>query len=286
MIRAATRGSALARWQTDHVTRLMSEASSGIVDPLVVSTAGDRDKTTPLHEIGGKGVFVKEVQAAVLDRRADIAVHSAKDLPALTPDGLVICAVPERADPRDVLVGSSLAGLRNGATVGTGSIRRQVQLIAHRPDLELVEIRGNIDTRLGLVGELDAVVMAAAALDRLERTPAVLERLDVEKMLPQVGQGTLAVECRADDLGTISALSSIDNAHSRRVLEAERGFLVELGGDCDLPAGAFAQSLGDEILVRAMLSDGDGIILYASQQGTDGVAVGRALAIELRAQLP
>jgi len=182
MIRAATRGSALARWQTDHVTRLMSEASSGMVDPLVVSTAGDRDKTTPLHEIGGKGVFVKEVQAAVLDGRADIAVHSAKDLPALTPDGLVICAVPERADPRDVLVGSSLDGLRNGATVGTGSIRRQVQLIAHRPDLELVEIRGNIDTRLGLVGELDAVVMAAAALDRLERTPAVLERLDVETM--------------------------------------------------------------------------------------------------------
>jgi len=286
MIRAATRGSALARWQTDHVTRLMSEASSGMVDPLVVSTAGDRDKTTPLHEIGGKGVFVKEVQAAVLDGRADIAVHSAKDLPALTPDGLVICAVPERADPRDVLVGSSLDGLRNGATVGTGSIRRQVQLIAHRPDLELVEIRGNIDTRLGLVGELDAVVMAAAALDRLERTPAVLERLDVETMLPQVGQGTLAVECRADDLGTIAALSSIDNARSRRVLEAERGFLVELGGDCDLPAGAFAQSVGDELLVRAMLSDGDGIILHASQQGTDGVAVGRALAIELRAQLP
>ena len=286
MIRAATRGSALARWQTDHVTRLMSEASSGMVDPLVVSTAGDRDKTTPLHEIGGKGVFVKEVQAAVLDGRADIAVHSAKDLPALTPDGLVICAVPERADPRDVLVGSSLDGLRNGATVGTGSIRRQVQLIAHRPDLELVEIRGNIDTRLGLVGELDAVVMAAAALDRLERTPAVLERLDVETMLPQVGQGTLAVECRADDLGTIAALSSIDNARSRRVLEAERGFLVELGGDCDLPAGAFAQRVGDELLVRAMLSDGDGIILHASQQGTDGVAVGRALAIELRAQLP
>ena len=257
-----------------------------MVDPLVVSTAGDRDKTTPLHEIGGKGVFVKEVQAAVLDGRADIAVHSAKDLPALTPDGLVICAVPERADPRDVLVGSSLDGLRNGATVGTGSIRRQVQLIAHRPDLELVEIRGNIDTRLGLVGELDAVVMAAAALDRLERTPAVLERLDVETMLPQVGQGTLAVECRADDLGTIAALSSIDNARSRRVLEAERGFLVELGGDCDLPAGAFAQRVGDELLVRAMLSDGDGIILHASQQGTDGVAVGRALAIELRAQLP
>lgn len=267
MIRAATRGSALALWQTDHVTQLMSATSAGMVERLVVSTAGDRDKTTPLHEIGGKGVFVKEVQAAVLEGLADIAVHSAKDLPALTPEGLVICAVPERADPRDALVGSSLDDLPNGARVGTGSIRRQVQLMAHRPDLELVEIRGNIDTRLGRVGELDAVVMAAAALDRLERTPTVLERLEVDMMVPQVGQGTLAIECRADDLETIAALSAIDSAHSRRVLEAERSYLVELGGDCDLPAGAFAQPVGDELLVRAMLSDGDGIILHAVHAG-------------------
>lgn len=286
MIRAATRGSALALWQTDHVSKLISATSAGVVEPLVVSTAGDRDKLTPLHEIGGKGVFVKEVQAAVLDRRADIAVHSAKDLPALTPDGLVICAVPERADPRDALVGSLLDDLPDGATVGTGSIRRQVQLIAQRPDLELVEIRGNIDTRLGLVGQLDAIVMAAAALDRLDRNPRVLERLDVEVMVPQVGQGTLAIECRSDDLETISALSSIDDAHSRRVLEAERAFLVELGGDCDLPAGAFAQTRGEEVFVRAMLSDGDGVVLGATQQGADGVQIGRALAIELRAQLP
>ena len=285
MIRAATRGSALARWQTDHVALLVSNSISADVEPLVVSTAGDRDKTTPLHEIGGKGVFVKEVQAAVLDGRADIAVHSAKDLPALTPDGLVICAVPRRADPRDALVGQTLASLDLGSRVGTGSIRRQVQLHAIRPDLELVEIRGNINTRLSLVGDLDAIVMAAAALDRLGLEPGVVDRLGVDTMLPQVGQGTLAIECRADDTETISALASIDHPESRRVLEAERAFLVELGGDCDLPAGAFATIDGDEIRVEAMLSDGSDHIMKASRQGVDGVAIGRSLAVGLRAKL-
>jgi hydroxymethylbilane synthase len=285
MIRAATRGSALARWQTEHVASLLAESISADVEPVVVSTAGDRDKTTPLHEIGGKGVFVKEVQAAVLNGRADIAVHSAKDLPALTPEGLLICAVPERADPRDVLVGQTLALLHQGAKVGTGSIRRQVQLHSIRPDLELVEIRGNIDTRLSLVGELDVIVMAAAALDRLGLDPGVIDRLSVETMLPQVGQGTLAIECRADDAETISALSSIDVPESRRVLEAERAFLVELGGDCDLPAGAFATIEGVEVRVEAMLSDGSDHVLKASRQGLDGVVIGRSLAVDLRAKL-
>ncbi len=285
MIRAATRGSALARWQTDHVALLVSNSISADVEPVVVSTAGDRDKTTPLHEIGGKGVFVKEVQAAVLDGRADIAVHSAKDLPALTPEGLFICAVPKRADPRDALVGQTFASLDVGARVGTGSIRRQVQLHAIRPDLELVEIRGNINTRLSLLGDLDAIVMAAAALDRLGLEPGVVDRLTVDTMLPQVGQGTLAIECRADDTETISALASIDSPDSRRVLEAERAFLVELGGDCDLPAGAFATIAGDEIRVEAMLSDGSDHIMKASRQGLDGVAIGRSLAAELRAKL-
>lgn len=282
MIRAATRGSALARWQADHVAWLLGQVGAGEVAPVVVSTAGDRDKVTPLHVIGGKGVFVKEVQAAVLDGRADIAVHSAKDLPAITPDGLVICAVPERADHRDVLIGCTLDDLSAGARVGTGSIRRQVQLRAACPGIEMVEIRGNIDTRLALVGELDAIVMAGAALDRLGLSPGVVDRLDPETMLPQVGQGTLAVECRADDLETIEALAEIDDARSHRRLDAERGFLVELGGDCDLPAGAFAQIDGDEVLVRAMLANGDGEPIYLAGQGTNGTEVGRQLAIELR----
>lgn len=285
MIRAATRGSALARWQTGHVAALVAAAGGERVDPFVVSTAGDRDKSTPLHEIGGKGVFVKEVQAAVLDGRADIAVHSAKDLPALTPEGLVVCAVPERADPRDALVGSTLDDLSMGARVGTGSIRRQVQLASLRPDLDLVEIRGNIDTRLDLVGELDAIVMAAAALDRLGRTPEVVDRLGVATMLPQVGQGSLAIECRADDCETRAALRRIDHAQSHRCLEAERAFLVELGGDCDLPAGAYAEVVGAEVSVRALLADDSGQIFYLAATGVDGAAIGHQLAIDLRARV-
>lgn len=285
MIRAATRGSALARWQAEHIAILVSAAGGPPVTPLIVSTAGDRDKTTPLHEIGGKGVFVKEVQAAVLDGRADIAVHSAKDLPALTPDGLVICAVPERADPRDALVGCALDDLPPGARVGTGSIRRNVQLMERRPDLEIVQIRGNIDTRLRLVGGLDAIVMAAAALDRLGLELDVVDRLDAATMLPQVGQGTLAIECRSDDVATIAALKAIEHPESRRCLDAERAFLVELSGDCDLPAGAHAVITVDGVRVEAMLSDGERRVFRKSRTGDDGVAIGRSLAVDLRTEL-
>ncbi len=283
---AATRASALAQWQTNFVSTLLANVEAGKVEPLLVSTAGDRDKTTPLHEIGGKGVFVKEVQAAVLDGRARIAVHSAKDLPALTPEGLAIAAVPPRADPRDCLVGSRFDDLPHGARVGTGSIRRQVQLLASRPDLEVVEIRGNIDTRLARVGELDAVVMASAALDRLELTPDIVERLEVDTMLPQVGQGTLAIECRANDDEVLEALAKIDDRESHVILDAERAFLVELGGDCDLPAGAHAVIGTDGLIeVKAMLSDGDEQIYTESRRGDDGVALGRGLAADLRARL-
>lgn len=288
-IRAATRGSALARWQADYVASLLSEASGLETEPVIVSTQGDRDKSTPLHELGGKGVFVKEVQVAVLDGRADIAVHSAKDLPAVTPDDLVIAAVPVRADARDALVGSTLADLATGARVGTGSVRRQVQLAEQRPDIELVEIRGNIDTRLGLIsahgGELDAIVMAAAALDRLERSEAVVERLDPTTMLPQVGQGALAVECRADNDELVAALRAIDDPDSHRVLTAERAFLHELGGDCDLPAGAYATLDGDELSIAALLADDSGRIVRDRAAGTEGVELGRRLAIDLRARL-
>lgn len=292
-IRAATRGSALARWQTHHIADLVAAATNATIEPVIVSTAGDRDKVTPLHEIGGKGVFVKEVQAAVLDGRADIAVHSAKDLPALTPEGLVICAVPDRADPSDALIGCTLANLPEGARVGTGSIRRQVQLAALRPDIELVEIRGNIDTRLGLArahgGDLDAVVMASAALDRLGITPDIVDRLSIDQMLPQVGQGTLAIECRADDVETIAALGTIDNTSAHRLLDAERAFLVELGGDCDLPAGAHAVLIDDagteRIELVAMLSDGAEVVFTDSRVGDDGDAMGRGLAADLRARL-
>ncbi|MDQ1445163.1 MAG: hydroxymethylbilane synthase, partial [Acidimicrobiaceae bacterium] len=233
-LRAATRGSALARWQTDLVLSLLG---SGLGEALVVETTGDRRTDVPIHAIGGQGVFVKEVQAAVLEGRADIAVHSAKDLTSTPTDGLVIAAFPERGDPRDALVGSTLAGLRAGALVATGSVRRRAQLAGLRPDLVFTDLRGNIDTRLEKASDYDAVVMAAAALRRLDRWDRVDEVLDPSVLLPQVAQGALAVECRADDTETIEMLAAIDHAPTRLAVTAERAFLAELGGGCDLPVG-------------------------------------------------
>jgi hydroxymethylbilane synthase len=247
-----------------------------------VSTEGDRRRDVSLAELGGKGVFVKEVQAAVLDGRADLAVHSAKDLPAVTVEGLVVGAVPERGDPRDALAGATLATLAVGATVATGSKRRSVQLLDARPDLRIVDLRGNIDTRLAKVGEVDAVVIAVAALERLDRTDAIAEALDVDVMLPQVGQGALAIECRSDDRETRARLSAIEDLPSRVRFDAERAFLAGLGGDCDLPAGAFA-TLGDggSIRLRAMLADEDGI-RRVDRTGTVPDALGRDVAVAVR----
>lgn len=282
-LRIATRGSALARWQADHVAALLTAQGHGPVSLVIVETTADRRLDIPIDAMGGKGVFVKEVQAAVLDGRADLAVHSAKDLPARTPDGLVIAAVPERADPRDVLVGARLAELPEGAHVATGSIRRKVQLLRARPDLRFSGLRGNIATRLSRLGEFDAIVMAKAALDRLGLAPDVVDVLDVHVMLPQVGQGALAVECRIDAPSVRAALGALDDPVGRRTLEAERAFLDELGGDCDLPAGAHALHHGAQIEVRGVLASRDGATLAReARRGVDGPALARELARALR----
>lgn len=273
--RAATRGSALALWQTRHVASLLGSP----VEEVVVSTIGDRDTTTPIHSMGGKGVFVKEVQAAVLDGRADFAVHSGKDLPALTPDGLVLVAVPTRADPRDALIGTAFADLPVGARVATGSVRRRAQLAWHRPDLIFSELRGNIATRLAKADDFDAIVMAAAALDRLEIEIANVDRLDPVLIVPQVAQGALAIECRVDDHDTIAALSAIEDPLSRTEVDAERAFLTELGGDCDLPAGAHAILAGDELEITGMISSLDGRVLIRDvRRGNDPELLGREVA--------
>lgn len=284
ILRAATRGSALALWQTNHVRDLLlATGAVEDVEIITVSTSGDRDTTTPIHAMGGKGVFVKEVQAAVLDGRADLAVHSAKDLPARTPDGLTVAAVPARADVRDCLIGATLDSLPAGATVGTGSVRRKVQLQQLRPDLVFEELRGNIDTRLGRLDSLDAIIMAAAALDRLGRTPEIEHRLDVEQMVPQVGQGALAIETRSDAPEITAAVAAVEDAAARRLLEAERAFLIELGGDCDLPAGAHASPIGDDIVVRAVLANEAGDrVERTTLQGGDGPALGVEAARHLR----
>jgi len=279
MLRAATRASALARLQTD----LVAAALGVPVEPVVVQTTGDRRTDVPIWEMGGQGVFVKEVQAAVLDGRADFAVHSAKDLPSESPTGLVIAAIPEREDPRDALVGSTLDGLPVGGRVATGSVRRRAQLAWARPDLTFAGLRGNIDTRLAKASEFDAIVVAAAALRRLERTFVIDEVLDPSIVLPQVGQGALAVECRADDAETLGLLSTIDHWPSRRAVEAERAFLHEIGEGCQLPVGALA-TVGDDgrLTLTGMIASLDGhTLLRHAGTGDDHVALGRAVARHL-----
>lgn len=282
-VRIATRGSRLARWQAERVAQLLAAAGAPDHELVVVSTRGDRDQQSELHAIGGQGVFVKEVQQAVLDGEADLAVHSAKDLPALTPDGLVIGAAPEREDARDALIGARLEELRHGAVVGTGAVRRRAQLAALRPDLQFANLRGNVDTRVAKAGDFDAIVLAAAGLARLGYLDEVRERLAIDVMVPQVGQGVLAVECRVDDATTRALLGRIDAPAVRRALDAERAFLAALGGGCDLPVGAHAELAGDEIRLRAVLAaEVGGRVDRVAVEGADPVAVGEAAAARLR----
>ena len=282
-LRAATRGSALARRQTSIVAGLLAETCGVATEPLIVSTTGDRRPDEPIHAMGGKGVFVKEVQAAVLDGRADIAVHSAKDLPSSTPGGLVLAAVPRRGDPRDALVGCRLAELPAGATVATGSVRRKAQLAWARPDLAFAELRGNIATRLNKAATFDAIVMAAVALQRLGLEPDVLDVLEPDVFVPQVGQGAIAVECRADDRAVLETLLAVEHGPSRRAVDAERAFLAELGGDCSLPAGAHASTGRDGSLeLTGLLASLDGrTLIRDTRRGRDPETLGRAVAWHL-----
>ena len=242
VLRVATRGSDLARWQARYVAGRLAAAHPGLgVELVIVETGGDRRIDVPVWDLGGQGVFVKEVQAAVLEGRADVAVHSAKDLPSTTLASLALAAIPSRGDPRDCLVGSRLAALGPGAPVATGSVRRRAQLAWLRPDLTFQSLRGNIATRLERVPPGGAVVVAAAALARLGLMPEAAEVLSPEIMTPQAGQGAIGVECRAGDELTRRRLAAIDDPASRTAVEAERAFLARLGGGCDIPVGAHAR---------------------------------------------
>ena len=252
-LRVATRGSELARWQAHRVAALLGADT----ELVVVSTAGDQRTDVPIHAVGGTGIFVKEVQQAVLDGRADLAVHSAKDLPASdNPDGLVLAAFPERADPRDVLVGSTLDALPAGARVATGSVRRRAQLVALRPDLTFAELRGNIATRLAAPPTSTRWWSPPPRSMRLGLTDHADEYLEPSVMLPQVGQGALAVECRSDDDETHARVGAIDDARVHVAVAAERAYLAELGGGCDLPCGALATVDGDEVVGRGAARGG------------------------------
>jgi hydroxymethylbilane synthase len=239
-LRIATRPSPQARTQAQFVADAMMRNNPGLSCQLVlIESSGDLRAEVPLHQMAGQGIFVKEVQRAVLDGRADVAVHSAKDLPTTPEQGLTIGAWCERRDPRDVLIGAKLNELANGATVATGSVRRRAQLRAVRPDLQFVELRGNIGTRLERIPDNGAIVMAAAALQVLGLSNRISEVLDPEMFVPMVGQGCVAIEHRFGDVSTQKYVASIDHEPTRQAVEIERAFLGVLGTGCALPVGAF-----------------------------------------------
>jgi len=280
-LRIATRASPLARWQADRVAVLLGQEC----EVVPIESLADRAQDRPIHEIGGQGVFVKEVQEAVQRGAADLAVHSAKDLPSgPPPPGLVLASVPERADVRDCLVGARLEELASGAAVATGSVRRRAQLSALRPDLVFLELRGNMATRLSKVPPGGSVVAAAAALHRLGWTDRVAQLLDPAVLLPQVAQGALAVECRADDPESLSRLAAIEDPVARRRVDAERSFLARLGGGCDLPVGALATDLGGRLRLEGLLADP--VPFRAVAEGDDPEALGRAVAESVLAGAP
>ena len=283
-LRLATRRSPLALAQAEGVRRTLLER--GVEAELVaLETYGDREPTAPLSEIAGKGIFAVEIQGAVIEGRADVAVHSAKDLPSETPTGLRLASVPERRDPADVLVGRSMAGLGPGATVATGSPRRRALLLDRRPDLNVIELRGNMATRLAVADrhDVDAVVAAAAALARLDLTQLIAERLDPNWFIPQIGQGALALEVRDDDAEVIALVESISHPASFIAVRAERAFLRELGAGCSIPAAAHASVANGVISLRALMAAVDGSrVLRGEMTGHDPAELGRAMAQFLR----
>lgn len=284
-IRIATRSSVQARTQASAVATALERAHSGLTTELVfVDTAGDKNTDTPIHLMGGQGVFVKEVQRAVLDNRADIAVHSAKDLPSELADGLMIAAFTERRTPNDALVGCALNQIPHGGTIATGSVRRQAQLRAIRPDLQFVELRGNIHTRLEKVPEDGALVMAVAALEIVGLTNHIAEILDLDLAVPMVGQGCVAVEARRGDKEIHELLSAIDHQDTRLAVETERAFLRELGAGCSLPIAAH---VSPDRMFRAFMAEGEAIVQVSGsmEDTTEHKLMGVAVARECKRRL-
>jgi len=289
-LRLGTRASPLARVQAEGVRAALAARHPGLTVELVfVRTTGDR-VTGPLAAAGGKGLFVKEIEEALLDGRIDAGVHSMKDVPARLAAGLVIGAVPERVDARDVLIGGDggLAGLPAGARIGTASPRRRAQLLAHRPDLVVVLLRGNVDTRLRKwrAGEVDALLLAAAGLARLGISEPAAQPLPVDEFLPAVGQGALALECRADDGATRALLAAVDQPAAATAVAAERAFLAAVGGDCNSAIAAHATLAGGRLTLRALVTDPDGRRRLEERDtapAADAEALGRTVATRLLA---
>lgn len=263
-VRIATRKSALALWQAYYVKQELERHHAGIQVELVpMSTQGDKILDTPLAKIGGKGLFVKELETALLDGRADIAVHSMKDVPVAFPDGLVLQTICPREDPRDAFVSNhyqTLSGLPAGAVVGTSSLRRQCQLKAQRPDLQIRDLRGNVNTRLAKLdqGDFDAIILAAAGLLRLDFSNRIASWLEPEESLPANGQGAVGIECRADDVVTQQLLAALHHQDTADRVLAERAMNRRLQGGCQVPIGAYALLDGNELWLRGLVGSLDG----------------------------
>jgi hydroxymethylbilane synthase len=271
-LRIGTRGSLLAKWQAEFVRKQLFQFTGAEAEIVIIKTAGDKMQHVPLTQIGGKGVFIKELEEAILDESIDLAVHSVKDVPTDTPSRLCFPAVCRRDDVRDCIVsanGAALADLRQGARVGTSSLRRQAQLRHIRPDLDIRELRGNVDTRLRKVesGEYEAILLAKAGLDRLGLSQRIAEILSLDLCMPAVGQGAIAVEARLKDTEAADALAKLDDAETRTAIIAERALLGALHGGCQVPIGAWARIERGELALEACVCSIDGA-QYVKQRAT------------------
>lgn len=285
-LRIGSRGSQLALWQANHISDLLRQQGHSI-EIEIIRTTGDKITDVALSKVGTKGMFTKEIEEALADKRVDLAVHSLKDLPTELPAGFALAAVPVREDPRDVFLSSKyscVAELPPRARVGTSSLRRQAQLRAMRQDLELFPLRGNVDTRLRKLesGEFDGIILAAAGVSRLGLSSHVRQLIEPEQMCPAAGQGALGIETRADDLPTMMALAFLDHAPSRAAVECERAALNTLGGGCQVPIGALAQGSGEQITLQAIVASPEGShLIRECGTGQDphelGERIGRAL---------
>jgi hydroxymethylbilane synthase len=292
-LRIGSRGSQLALWQANYIADLL-RANDHTVEIEIIKTTGDRLQEVTFAQVGSKGMFTKEIEEALADGRVDLAVHSLKDLPTELPEGFALAATPKRVDPRDVLVSvkyADLASLPQGAVVGTSSQRRRAQLKALRPDVEAVEFRGNVDTRLRKLaeGQVDAILLAAAGLDRLGKTEWVRQRLDPKDFCPSAGQGSLGIESRKDDASTLAALNFLNDEATRFAVTAERAALAALGGGCQVPIGIHCRmqsvqvGLVEIFGVVADPATGRTIRVHetAPRQHTDAENLGRVVANKL-----
>jgi len=281
-----SRGSKLALWQAEHVAEALK--ALGVETRIdIIKTSGDKIQDVPLAQVGGKGLFTKEIDEALLSGAIDLAVHSMKDVPTGLPPGLTIAAIPEREEPRDALIGRSLADLKEGTRIGTSSLRRQAQLLAYRPELKIEMLRGNVDTRLRKLDEeqYDAIVLAAAGLRRLGWQDRITELIPVEIMCPAVGQGALAIETRADGGVAHELVRKLDHADTRTAVTAERAMLEVLGGGCQVPVGGYAFLEKGVIHMRAIVASPDGLrVVRAALSGVDPLRAGASLGRNLLEQ--